>query len=355
MSVPPPPPAIAIPNVVIFAPGPISCGGTPVSDAGIVHPFPVALVQYGRSDNVPAKIAYAFSFDISADGRASRIRGGKSDPSINIYINTEDLAPSLAVSQFAASSPRADCSITYTASIMPVRSAPMQSLYEIVSRPRPGVVPTEVSDRVKPIGAQCTGGPGQYRQLNLPAYEKFKQPTGTFAWIFLSYDVRADGKVVRVMRLGSSGNRMLDEAGTRALQRNRYAPGPGYRGCTYYFYRAGEGEGNTPQLPPGTPADTGELDACRIDPKTMQSLLGGSAYPEPFALRKVEGLAVVSYDTAPWGEIGNVRVIASEPAEAFGEAAKRSFFNAKVRENDVGHRGCVRRIRFKLPPAGKHR
>ena len=225
MSVPAPPPAIAIPNVVIFAPGPVACGGTPVSNAGIVHPFPVAFVQYGRAEDVPARIAYGFSFDIGADGRTSKIRGGKGVPSTNVYINTEDLAPSLAVSHFPALSPRVACSITYTASIMPVRDAPMHSLYEIVSRPRPGAVPNEVNDRVKPIGAQCIGGPGQYRQLNLPAYEKFKQPTGTFAWIFLSYDVRADGKVVRVMRLGSSGDPMLDETGTRALQRNRYAPG----------------------------------------------------------------------------------------------------------------------------------
>ena len=77
--------------------------------------------------------------------------------------------------------------------------------------------------------------------------------------------------------------------------------------------------------------------------------MNGNAYPAPFATRRIEGYAIIGFDTAPWGAVGNVRVIASEPDAAFGMAALQSIANAKVTESDVGHRGCIRRVSFRLP------
>lgn len=82
---------------------------------------------------------------------------------------------------------------------------------------------------------------------------------------------------------------------------------------------------------------------------SVRPLGGNNTYPQAFSRRRVEGVAAVSYDTAPWGAVGNVKVVASEPDEAFGEAARNAIANSRVAENDVGHRNCFRKVRFKLP------
>ncbi|NIJ33778.1 TonB family protein [Sphingomonas oligoaromativorans] len=102
-------------------------------------------------------------------------------------------------------------------------------------------------------------------------------------------------------------------------------------------------------MPADAPADNGEIPACSIDPKTISTLFNGNAYPTAEAARRIEGYAIVGYDTAPWGAIGNVHVIASEPDQAFGQAARNALFSAKIQTSDVGHVGCVRRVRFHVP------
>lgn len=225
----------------------------------------------------------------------------------------------------------------------------MHALYAIASLPAAGTLPSELWDRLRPVTADCPHGPGDPRQMNYPAFETIPQPPGTWSWSFLSYDVDPRGRPQRVRLIDSSGNPALDRASVTALAHDRFAPGPGHRGCTYHFYHSGQASEERPPLPPETPEDTGEQAACRIDPKTIANLLDGSAYPPAFSRRKIAGVAAVQYDTAPWGAIGNVRIIAAEPAEAFGDAARNAIANARVAENDVGHRGCVRRVRFRLP------
>lgn len=139
--------------------------------------------------------------------------------------------------------------------------------------------------------------------------------------MFLAFDVDGDGTPRHVRVLGSSGDPALDRAGIVALADNRYAPGPGYRGCTYHFFHNGPSDRPSPALPADAPADTGDQPGCKVDPKSIAGLLDGSAYPRSFWRRRIEGVAVVSYDTAPWGAIGNVKVVASEPDELFGSIA----------------------------------
>lgn len=101
-----------------------------------------------------------------------------------------------------------------------------------------------------------------------------------------------------------------------------------------------------------TPLDTGDQPGCIVDPKSIPGLLDGSAYPRAFSRRGIEGAAVIGYDTAPWGAVGNVSVLGSEPDEAFGDTARNALSNARVVESDSGRRGCVQRVKFKLPPKG---
>lgn len=356
----PPMPVISVPapplpplntrsvNLVSFAPGSVTCDGQAIAPVALARPFAAVAVWYGQTPEPPK--SYRFAFSIDASGRAHAIRKlGVSGPAY--YIDTNDLPAALAASRFAAAAPRQNCSLVYDVTVTPVATAPLTALYEVASQPATTAPASEIFDRVRPDGSTCARGPGPYRQVNAPAFEKIAQPPSSWAWTFLAFDVDPSGKVRDVRSLGSSGNAALDRASVQALSHNRYAPGPGHRGCIFHFFRAGGNAALPTDLPAETPADTGDLPACSIDPKTVSSLFDGSAYPVAFSRRRIEGAAAIRYDTAPWGAIGNVTVLASEPDEAFGETARGRLSSAMVRENAVGHRGCVRRIRFRLPPA----
>lgn len=354
-----PPPALSVPappvpgrnvDIVMFQAGKVVCDGQAIAGTAPVRPFSTAVIWYGSTRERAVPATYRLGFAIDENGRPATIHREGPQTYPGYYINTSDLAPSLAVSRFPGGAARRHCSVAYTATSTPVATAPLPALYELASMPEPAAGLEELLDRVRPSGSDCPRGPGPYRRLNQPAFETIAQPPGTWSWTFLAYDVDTRGKPTNVRVLASAGNPALDRASVKALAANRFAPGPGYRGCIYHFYRNGPSLDAAPELPSGTAADNGDLPACRIDPKTIQSLLQGSAYPQAFSRRRVEGVAAISYDTAPWGAIGNVKVVASEPDEAFGEAVRNAVSGARVVESDAGHRGCFRRIRFKLPP-----
>ena len=71
-------------------------------------------------------------------------------------------------------------------------------------------------------------------------------------------------------------------------------------------------------------------------------------FPDPWRRRAIEGWAIVTFDVAPWGEVGNTRVVASEPAAAFGEQAVRLLRGATKPASATGYSGCFERVRFVL-------
>ncbi|WP_174279002.1 energy transducer TonB, partial [Sphingomonas bacterium] len=316
-------------RIVAFAPGEVSCSTEPLAAVALASPVSVVSTRYGPDGDEPSLPAYRFTFAIDAQGRARTIRRDAPAPS-GQYIDTSDLAPALAASRFAAGAPRAGCSIRYTASVTPVETADLRTLYELASRPEAPGYSSAIRDRVQPAGSTCPRGPGQYRRLDLPAFEKLSSPPGGSAWVFLAFDVDGAGKPGNARVLGTSGDPALDRAGRRALLDDRYAPGPGYRGCTYHFFHNAPSDWRPPELPADAPADNGGQPGCVIDPKSIAGLLDGSAYPRPFLRRRIEGVAVIGYDTASWGAVGDVKVLASEPDEAFGVAARGAVANARA-------------------------
>lgn len=352
LSVPPPPVPGSRTEIVIFTPSQVTCAGETVTGDGLVRPLPVAVTRYGAAANHLPPPTFHYEFAIDAGGRTRSIRRKAAATFPGYYVNASDLAPSLAASSFPAGVPRTSCSITYTGSAAPIDAAPLTLLYELASRPETAGAVGPVYDRLRPAGSTCLREPGQYRRLNLPAFEGIAQAPGTASWVFLAFDVSGEGKPGNVRVLGTSGNEALNRAGVRAVSDNRYEPGPGYSGCTYHFHRAGPSDRPAPELAADVPASTDEQPGCAIDPKSISPLLTGAAFPPAFARRRIKGVAAVGYDTAPWGAVGNVRVLASEPDETFGEAARAAFSGARVAESDAGRRGCVQRVRFELPPAG---
>lgn len=83
-------------------------------------------------------------------------------------------------------------------------------------------------------------------------------------------------------------------------------------------------------------------------------------FPSAFLNRRVEGWAIVAFDVAPWGDVGNLRVLASEPAADFGTQAVALLRNGKKASGGQGHTGCVEKVRFAvsrndMASAGNHR
>lgn len=345
MTVPPAPAVERRVEVVSFT-ADVACAGRPIDRGGLLAPRAVVATRFGAVSPPAGPSTYRYTFEIDQQGRARTIRRVPT-ASPGYYIDASDLAPSLAASRFTGGA-RSDCSATYTATAAPIEAAAPALLYELASTANPPSTP-ELWEAVRPAGSNCARNPGRYLRLNMPAFERIAQPQGTASWVFLAYDVDRSGRPGNVRVLGSSGNAALDRAGVRALTDNRYAPGPGYRGCTYHFFHSGAAPGGSPELPPGTPADIADAPGCAVDPKSIAGLIGGGAYPVAFSRRRIEGVAAIGYDTAPWGAVGNVRVLASEPDESFGEAARASLSAGRVAESETGRRGCVQRVRFRLP------
>jgi TonB family protein len=347
---PPAPPGYSRTEIVSFTVDQVSCADGSVPASGFVRPLTIVWTQYGYASDAAPQPTYQFAFAIDAQGRARTIRRDATSPS-NYYVDTSDLAPSLAASHFPAGAPHDKCSVRYKASFNPIDTAAMSDLYALASRPETAGNAPRLYERVQPEGSTCPGAPGQYRRLNLPAFERMRPVVGDPAWVFFAFDVDPGGKPAAVRVLGTSGDAELDAAGRRALLANRYAPGSGYRGCTYHFQLADVTEHPAPELPADAPGGPADQPGCMIDPKSISGLLNENAYPRPFARRRIEGMAIIGYDTAPWGGVGNVKVLLSEPAEEFGAVARDAFSNAHVAESATGRRGCVQRVKFKLPPA----
>jgi outer membrane biosynthesis protein TonB len=72
-------------------------------------------------------------------------------------------------------------------------------------------------------------------------------------------------------------------------------------------------------------------------------------FPQGFQERSIEGWAIIGYDIAPWGATGNVRVLAAEPTDMFGEEARSIVTGARQAASQAGRSGCVDIVRFVMP------
>ena len=355
LGVPPAPPGTgARTEIVAYIPGEVSCASERVAPVRLVRPWASVSTRYGPDPGAASLTTYRLTFAIDAQGRPRTIRRDAAALSFP-YGDISDLPPAARRRRIARRRARADCSIRYGASVMPLAAAAMHDVYELASRPETVGYAAALRDRVRPAGSTCPGEPGQYRRLNMPAFETLPDPADGWAWVFLAFDVDGAGRPGDARILGTSGDAALERAGLRALLGNRYAPGRGYRGCTYHFFHTGSIDRPAPDLPADTPGDDGDRPGCVVDPRSIPGLLDGSAYPVAFSRRRIEGVAVVRYPPAPGGAVGNVKVLVSEPDEAFGIVARNAFSNARVAESDAGRRGCVQHVRFRLPPDPKRR
>lgn len=319
-----------------WMPGAVRCDRMTVAATAMRRPL-TGLIWQSQPD-APRSVTYRFRID--ATGRPLSIARGGS----GYVIQAEDVAPSLAASRFPVGAARGDCAITYTARLSPMATAPVADLIAYSITPTAGALPRAGWERIMPAATGCGIYPRP--QALMRAYPDFRAlPTtpGVRNWSMVGYDLDRRGRPVRVRTVEGTRNPALDAASVKAVAASRFTPGA-RTGCLYPYQR-NPGTITAPPLPDriGTLA-TG--DHCPAGEWTYRPTPN---YPPAWHRRAIEGWAVVAFDVAPWGDIGNVRVVASEPAADFGIAAMQLLRGARKPVSETGHSGCIERVRFVMP------
>jgi TonB family protein len=321
--------------LLAWLPGEVRCDGIAVAPAAMRRPLTTLAWQEPGGART---VTYRFRIDPAGRPLSIARDGG------GYAMQTEDIAPSLAASRFPVAADRRDCAITYTARSTPLVEAPVADLMSYAVNPLTGPLPRPGWDRIIPAGADCRAP--RAPRIRLRAYPDFDAlpPTpGVRGWSMVGYDLDARGRPVRVRTAAGTRNPALDAAAVDAVRASRFTPGA-RTGCLYPYWQ-NPATIAAPPLPDriGT---AGTTDGCPAGEWVYRPT---PVYPRPWHARGIEGWAVVAFDVAPWGEIGNVRVVASEPAAEFGQEALRLLRGARKPASATGHAGCIERVRFAMP------
>lgn len=328
--------AVAKPSVRMlqrWMPGEVRCGDQPVAALRILRPYSNLLWSEARS------LPQTYLFRVDETGRPLSItrKTGEWAPW------TEDIGPSLAASRFARGTPLSGCAITYTSDTVSLADAPAEDLIAYKMTPLTGRLPEEAWARIRSDdGGDCDRPPlPQWLTAALPDYAKLPGEPGVRDWSLVGYDLDAAGRPKGVRHVAGTGNPALDKAAMTALSRSRLAGGA-RTGCRSPYLRRASLLVMPSMIDPATIRPEGAN--CPQDyPWARKPVL---TYPPAFRRRSIEGWAVIGFDVAPWGGTGNLRILASEPAQAFGEQARTIIGAATKAASPTGYTGCVDRVRF---------
>lgn len=367
----PPPPTIpptprpfsatTAPRLVVFQTQGLTCGGgepTPLAPLDVA-PQPVSiLTAYGvptfSNPDVPSPAppsvvdpVFDYSFNVSADGRVLDL-AVITPPSAAFlqrqpYIADQEVQPGLAAWRFAPGQPATGCRVHVVGRVLSYDLAGRTEIARAFAlNPTLATGAREIRAALEP-GADCYAGEPLYpRVQHFAPVDEIAEAPGERSWTVVRFDVAADGRTRDVRVVASSGRPELAAAAMRAQAQSTYAP-HAKRGCLLrYSTRPG-----LLQAPPEPPTVVAENGGCPVNPKLA---LGGIpvSFPPSFSRRRIEGYALLSYDVAPWGQVGEVKVIKSEPAAAFGQQARTMIQSSRVAPSDRGYQGCQKPFRFRI-------
>lgn len=360
LSVPPPPAAMIhgpYRNVALFEPGPARCSGGIEIPLRIEEPVPVAatLFQEGLAGGFqPSPIRLRFRID--ADGRPLSIRE-ESREGFESWLDGSDVAPALASWRFRPGVERSDCSIIFSVRPFAPESLPEREKARYIATPegggtlyQEGSVAAEAFAGLVPPDSTCADQPRVgVRTWTYVDPADVSSPPGSHSFAQIVYDVSDSGWAANVRVVRSSGNKDFDREAAEAMSGSRFE-GPVRKGCTYVAALGARRPMPAPP-PPAITAFARETDACSTRANGWADI-PALTFPEPFRRRAIEGWAVIRYDVAPWGSVGNMSIVAAEPAEAFGQEAMRILANARRNASRLGETGCLQTLIFDIPSAG---
>lgn len=334
VQLPPPPVAISaapVQQLALWRAGAVSCEGGVATPVRPPAPQPIVRLAYGATAN-----ELTLSFSIAATGHPLDIRRVVAG-----YVPyADDLGPALAATMFPARA-RTGCTVTFTIAERPVREAPLADLLGYVAQA--STAPSTVVRARLDAAGECSG---PYPTVSVRAFPDLKalpMQVGSVGWTWTRFDIDAGGKPGNLVTAASSGNAALDRAAIDALRRSRFAGGA-RRGCMLPTRIAA-----ATLVPPTPPEEAALRPADATCPATLPFATPPRlTMPQAWQRRSIEGWAVLAYDVAPWGAIGNVRVLAVQPAAEFGDWAQSVMRQATKATTSTGYVGCVDRVIFRI-------
>lgn len=329
----------------------VTCGGAAIRPA-YADDLRIETVRFGSE-----KPGVTLSFSITEDGRTRDIRPSSArmhPASDEIVISstppTDQEQAALAAWRFSGG-PRSDCRLTIRYTAKPIVEATKADLlrYFAVTRTR-GLIRDAVAARLAGPDANCGGdrrGGRSPRTVSYPDYKIGQRPPpGGRAWTVVRWGVDAEGRAVDVETLGSSGDTVFDAETRRAVSETVVQGGAPLRGCVANFYRIGE-RLPAPDLPE---REDDPLQNCPAEVRTRFQARGApESFPVAFRERGIEGWALVRFDLATWGQVGNVEVIDAQPAAAFGDSGRRTVQAGRAEPSNSHGVRCVVPVRYVLP------
>ncbi|MEM1133866.1 MAG: TonB family protein [Pseudomonadota bacterium] len=315
--------------------GEIICSSVPVTPVNLYRPMS-DVIDRPKSEIFPV----IYTFEIDATGRTFGIRRISEKRRRS---RDQDIAPSLAASQFPAGTAHSDCTVIYRPQTSEFSETELSDLMLYSIMPLSVSLPKEGSDRVYGTG-NCYDDPRPQPQRRLfPDFRTMTKTKGDRDWVMIAYDIDGSGRTTNVTLLSGTQNAVLEEAGLEAVEGSRYYDG-GRQGCRYHYWLGAE------TIPP--PQAPGEDDyrpddaTCPVNHRwTTKPAL---RYPKAYNRRSIEGWAFITYDITESGELENIAIADSQPTEDFGFQASLLMRNAKA-ITDEAVTGCVLKTRFRIP------
>lgn len=336
------PPSVStyVPQLIDYAAGEARCDGRVVLPLTTARPFTQV-----RSINSNPPRAVTVRFSLDADGRPLGIVAVPETGRAFSFVPTDDVAPAFSLWRFPAGRAATGCEMTFTPRTQVVEQAAEADIFRVATlRPRGDSAAGRLLGQLRRI--DCGGKrPPQILVRAFPDKRDLPRRVGEPGYSVVRFDIDAAGVPVRPEIATSSGNGALDAAALDAAARTRYAGGDPRQGCTL---PALLGPDNVPAPVSPQVRDLRPVDATCAEQVQWQRP-PASFYPAAFRRRAIEGWAIVSFDLAPWGATGNFKVLASEPADTFGQRAQQNLANAQAYASSSGAKGCVVKIVFRMP------
>lgn len=344
----PPPPVDALSEAqrtrfVSFVSGPVTCGGARIAPTAIEQPrstLTYTAIQFAK--RVPA---ITLTFAIDAGGRPIDIvdkvqeRGG-------MGFDTSDIAPALAAWQFPRGAAQHGCRVTFTVEDPSLAEAPRRELTRYyITMPIDDPNRRRVFEQLRPADASCYDPtfPMPLMQV-LPDPATIPQRAGTLGFAMIAFAIDHRGKPRDAHIETSTGNAVLEAKALRAMRRWRFPDGA-RQGCLFPFVSWTREPLEAPPPPDVAAYRPADADCPGRDEWARYPEM---IYPQPFRRRSIEGWAIVRYDVASWGQLGNFAVLASEPAAAFGREAIAILETARKPPSKRGLYGCVQLVKFDM-------
>ncbi|TPG43009.1 hypothetical protein EAH79_04080 [Sphingomonas koreensis] len=345
-----PPGAFERHRFVTFEPGAVDCAGIAVTATREEAPMASVGFAYGSNQMSPARGFYRIHFSIDGDGRPIDIDHEGQD-AVPGWIDASDVMPAFAAWRFAAAAPQTRCTIAFTIHDQPVSAVPPAEAMRYFALPHvKRGDERDIFERTPPPGSTCFTPYAPAELVRVwPDFETIPQAPGTRSFTTIEYDIDARGKPIHVRVVASDGNRDLEAKGVASIKRSRFAKGA-RSGCTYPFRRTPIEPLQAPEGPKAGALRPADADCEGAGDWTHLGLL---SFPEPFGKRSIEGWAIVRFDVAPWGETGDIKVLAAEPADVFGTQAIQTIRQSTKPVSKRGYTGCVQRVNFKMGKPGE--